>query len=553
MPLPRLRLRNVAPTALLLFAPAAFLAVAFAWPLLQVLSQALGDGDAWRWVASDYTLGRLRIAASQALASVILTLALAVPLAWMHHSRRIPASRAQLALHAAPFVLPVFVVVYGLQETLGRDGWLDAATGVDLLAILGPFGAVVLAHAYYNYGFAARLLHATLERRPHRLEEAAAVLGASPRAAFMRTTALLLAPAVLGIALLVFLFAFASFGTVLLLGGGQVSSTETLIYQQLGGVFPRTGRAAALGTLQIALNGLLLLAYAVLLRRVRVHAERRRVPPVASPARQATAWVLLAFGLAPALAVLAGGFRLRGRWSLEPWRALTDAGHPAHLAGFSLPHALTVSLGYAVATVVLAVALTVLLAYAARRLGRARAVAEALAALPLGSSSLLLGFGFLLAFGAGAAFDLRAWPGLIVAAHTLVAFPFTARILLPALHAVDARLEAVASSLGASPAAIAWRVHRPMLAAPLAAAAGFAAALSLGDYGASLLLMRPQTMSLAVWTLRHDRPFDPLAHAQAVALAGLLAVLAAGALLLVELAWRRGPRKPARTARTVPA
>ena len=546
MPLPRLRLRNAGLAALFLLAPAAFLAVAFAWPMLRVLSAALGDGDAWRWVASDYTMGRLRIAALQAVASVLLTFALAIPLAWMHHSRRIRASRPQLALHAAPFVLPVFVVVYGLQETLGRDGWLDTATGFDLLALLGPFGAVVLAHAYYNYGFAARLLHATLERRPHRLEEAAAVLGASPRAAFTRTTLVLLAPAALGIALLVFLFAFASFGTVLLLGGGQVSSTETLIYQQLGGVFPRTGRAAALGTLQLLLNGLLLLCYLLLQRRVRVHAERRRVPPAASPARHATAWALLAIGLAPAIAVLAGGFRLGGAWSLEPWRALADTDHPAHLAGFSLLHALGVSLGYAAATVVLAVALTLLLAYAARRLGRARAFAEALAALPLGASSLLLGFGVLLAFGAGSAFDLRAWPGLIVAAHTLVAFPFTARVLLPALQGIDARLESVAASLGASPFAVAWRVHRPLLAAPLAAAAGFAAALSLGDYGASLLLMRPQTMSLAVWTLRHDRPFDPLAHAQAVALAGLLAVLAAAALLLVEVAWSRLPRRPSR-------
>jgi thiamine transport system permease protein len=547
MPLPRLRLRNAGLAALLLLAPAALLAIAFAWPMLRVLSAAAGDGDAWRWVTSDYTVGRLRIAALQALASVLLTFTLAIPLAWMHHSRRIRASRVQLALHAAPFVLPVFVVVYGLQETLGNDGWLDSATGLDLLALLGPFGAVVLAHAYYNYGFAARLLHATLERRPHRLEEAATLLGASPRAAFARTTAVLLAPAVLGIAVLVFLFAFASFGTVLLLGGGQVSSTETLIYQQLGGVFPRTGRAAALGTLQLVLNGLLLLGYALLQRRVRVHAERRRVPPAASPARQATSWVLLGLGLAPALAVLVGGFRVAGSWSLEPWRALVDPDHPAHQAGFSLPHALAVSLGYAAATVALAVTLTLLLAYAARRLGRARAFAEALAALPLGASSLLLGFGVLLAFGAGSAVDLRSWPGLIVAAHTLVAFPFTARVLLPALHGVDGRLESAAASLGASPAAVAWRVHGPLLAAPLAAAAGFAAALSLGDYGASLLLMRPQTMSLAVWTLRHDRPFDPLAHAQAVALAGLLAVLAAAALLLVELAWRRGaaPRRVA--------
>ncbi|MFA5943383.1 MAG: hypothetical protein WC876_02835 [Candidatus Thermoplasmatota archaeon] len=530
-------------TVLLLALPVAALAVGFAWPLLNVLGSASAQG--WAWVGSDYTLSRLRVAAAQAAVSVVVTLALAIPLAWLHHSRRVPASRLQLALHAAPFVLPVFVVVYGLQQTLGAGGWLDAATGVNLLGALGPFGTVVLAHAYYNYGFATRLLHATMERRPHRLEEAAAVLGAPPTVAFLRTTAILLGPAILGIAVLVFLFAFASFGTVLLLGGGEVSSTETLVYQQLGGVFPHTDRAAALGTLQLGLNGLLLLGYAALQRKVRLPAEPQRTPPLASGARRTISWATVALGLAPALAVLIGGFRFGGRWSLEPWRALTQAGHPSHLAGFSLAHALAVSLGYALATVTLALLLTVLLAYAARRLGRARAVADALAGLPLGGSSLLVGLGFLLTFGAGSAVDLRAWPGLVVAAHTLVAFPFTARVLLPALRTIDTRLDEAAASLGASPVAVAWRVHRPLLAAPLAAAAGFAAALSLGDYGASLLLMRPSTMSLAVWTLRHDRPFDPLAHAQAVALAGLLAVLAATALVAVELVRSRPARRQA--------
>lgn len=532
------RVRRGAGTALLLAAPAVGLAVAFAWPLTALVASASAEG--WAWLGSPYAVARLRIAAAQALASVAVTLAIALPLAWLHHTRRLRASRLQLALHAAPFVLPVFVVVYGLQETLGGGGWLHAATGVDVLGLLGPFGAVVLAHAYYNYGFAAVLLHAALDRRPHRLEEVAQTLGAPPPAAFLRTTGrLLLGPATLAVALLVFLFAFASFGTVLLLGGGEVSSTETLMYQQVGGVFPRMERAAALGTFQLLLNGALLLGYAVLQRRLRLAAEPSPVQPKAAGATEAVALGALALGLAPAVAVLAGGFRFGGAWSLEPWRALVDQEHPAHLAGFSLPQALAVTLGYAAATVALSVTLTLLLAYAARRLAKARAAVEALATLPLGASSLLLGLGFLLTFGASSAFDLRGWPGLVVAAHTLVAFPFTARLLLPALHTVDARLDDVAASLGAPPWAVAWRVHRPLLAAPLAATAGFAAALSLGDYGASLLLMRPDSMSLAVWTLRHDRPFDPLAHAQAVALAGLLAVLAAGALALTAVARRR--------------
>lgn len=529
------RLRLGAGTAFLLAAPAALVALGFGWPMAQVLRAS--TAEAWDWLASGYVRERLLVAASQAALSVAATFAWAGPIAWLHHVRKVPGSRLLLALHAAPFVLPVFVVVYGLQMLLGPQGWL----GHDVLGWLGPFGAIVLAHAYYNHGFAANLLHATLQRRPRELEEAAATLGAPPRAAVRRTTVALLWPAAAGIALLVFLFAFASFGTVLLLGEGRVSSTETLVYQLLGGVFPNVPRAAAIGILQLLLAAALLLGYAGLQRRLRLPRQPERDAPRANPGWTTAAVLLAGLSLAPTAAVLAGGFRVRGEWSLEPWRTLLDAGRDGHQAGFSLGHAVAVSLGYAAATVALALVLTVALAYAARRLRRARVLAEGLAALPLGGSSLLLGLGLLVAYGPSSALDLRGWPGLVVAAHTLVAFPFVARLLLPALLQHDVRLDEAAAVLGAPPQAVAWRIHRPLLAAPLAAAAGFAAALSLGDYGASLLLTRSGTMPLAAWILRHDRPFDPLAHAQAVALAGLLGALAAVALLLAATAraWRR--------------
>lgn len=493
--------------------PAFFLLAFYAYPLAHTLSAA--TADAARWLATDYVRARLAVALLQAVLSVALTLALALPLAWLHHARGVRWSRAQLALHMAPFVLPVFVVVYGVQLTIGR--WLP------------PLAAVVVAHAYYNYGFAARVIHATLDRRPRRLEDAARTLGASPRGAFLRVTLPLLLPSLAAVALLVFLFTFASFGTVLFLGGGEVSTPETLMYAQLGGAFPRADRAAALGVLQLAFSLLLFLGYARLSRRTR--GLERDPEPRRAPARRrddALALCALAAALAPALAVLAGGFRVGDAWSLEAWRALLDPAHAAHLAGFSLPRALGLSLAYAACAALLALALTASLAYARPALpARVRDAIDALAALPLGTSSLLLGLGYVLAFGAGALLDLRGTAIVVVLVHTLVAFPFAARILLPAFDLRDARLDDAAALLGASPAQVALRVHLPLLAAPLAAAAGLAAAASLGDFGASLLLMRPDNMSLSVWIGRHDAPFDPLLKAQAIALAGVLGVVSA--------------------------
>lgn len=516
----RLRLSRAALLAL----PLAFLAVFYGYPLARTLASV--SLPALDWLATPYVVARLRIALLQALLSVALTLAVAVPLAWLHHARRIPAGGALLALHAAPFVLPVFVVVYGIQLTLGRA--------------LPPLAAVVIAHAYYNHGFAARVLHATLDRRPRRLEDAARTLGATPSNAFLRVTLPLLLPSLAAVALLVFLFSFAAFGTVLFLGGGEIGTPETLMYAQLGGAFPRTDRAAALGALQLLLSLALLLAYAALLRRSRGLEHDPAVER--KPARRRDAGLAFGAGLlvaAPIATVLVGGFRLRGEWSLEPWRALLDPDHPAHLAGFSLARAIGLSLVYAALAALVALALTALLAYGLpRRSRRARALVDAATALPLGTSSLLLGVGYLLAFGAGALLDLRGTLAVIVVVHALVAFPFAARILLPAFELRDRRLDEAATLLGAPPLAVARRVHLPLLAAPLLAAAGLAAAASLGDFGASLLLMRPDNMALAVWIGRHDAPFDPLMKAQAIALTGVLTAMSAGCFLLLA---RRAP------------
>lgn len=513
--------------------PSAFLLLFFAFPLATTLVAA-GDADAWRWVMDDYARRRLAGAAWQATLSVLATFALAVPLAWHHHARAVPFARVHMALHAAPFVLPVFVVVGAARELLGPNGWSNQWFGVNGLAVLGPLGVVVLAHAYYNYGFTARLLHAALERRPARLEAAAAVLGAGPWHQRLRVTVPLLAPTIASTALLVWLFSFSSFGVVLLLGNGALSTPETLIYQNLRGAFPQPGRAAVLGAVQLALNAGLLLAYLALQRRTaalpRDPAPRRS----GGPMDRVLAGTALGLALVPLLAVLVGGFRVQGQWTLDAWRALLNAAHPDHLPGFDLAAVLLRTLGYAAASSALALGLAASLAYGMQRVGRWRRVLEPFASLPLGTSSVLLGLGYLLAFGAGRWLDLRGARVAIVIVHSLIAFPFVARILMPALDQHDRRFDETAALLGANPRAVTLRVHWPMLRGPVLAAVGLAAAISFGDFGASLLLARRGTAGLAVWIGEHDVPFRAIMHAQSIALTTILMVLAAGAYLAVE-------------------
>ncbi|MES2154134.1 MAG: iron ABC transporter permease [bacterium] len=544
----------------LLVPPALLLVALFAVPMALVLGAAR-DPAAWAWAGDSYARDTLVLTIEQATLSTVLTLAIAVPLAWFYHTRRVPMGRLQLALHAAPFVMPVFVVVYGLQTVLGPRGWL----GVDVLSATGhvihaPFawlpatlghlpglrgipdwpaalGPILVAHAYYNYGFAARMLHAALDRRPHRLEDAARTLGANRRSVLRRITMPLLMPSLGAVALLVFLFCFASFGTVLLMGGSQVRTLETVIFSKVNALFPDMGEAAVLGVIQLALNGLLLAGYLMLRRRMRrIPAEVPRQARPAGPVATALSWLLVAAALTPILAVLVGGFQVNGHWSLQPWRHLLSGPN-----GFDVAAALRLSLFYAVGGTLLALASCACLAYGSRGLGAwGRRTVEAVASVPMASSSALVGLGFMLAYGPGTWLPFAYTVWIVLAAHVILILPFAARAILPAFESHDQRLDEAAQLLGARPAAVARRIHWPILRKPILVALGFCIALSLGDFGASTILSSTGTRGLAVWANTSlGSAFDPVARASSMALAGLLGVLAAAAYVLVERAGRR--------------
>ena len=101
---------------------------------------------------------------------------------------------------------------------------------------------------------------------------------------------------------------------------------------------------------------------------------------------------------------------------------------------------------------------------------------------PLGVSSVTVGFGFLIALRGP---PLELGSEAVPFAQAIVAVPMALRALLPVLRAIDPRLREAAAMLGAGPARILRTVDFPLAAKGLTLAAGFALAISLGEFGAS--------------------------------------------------------------------
>ncbi|WP_391662396.1 ABC transporter permease [Streptomyces vinaceusdrappus] len=537
------RVRNVRGSAArlgLMAVPVAFFAAFFAYPVAAIVARGLKVDGAWRLGRIGEVLGQsdvrqvLWFTTWQALASTALTLLIALPGAYAFARLDFPGKQVLRAVVTVPFVLPTVVVGTAFLALVGRGGLLDELWGVRLDTTVW---AILLAHVFFNYAVVVRTVGGLWSQLDPRQEEAARMLGASRLKAWRQVTLPALAPAVAAAALMVFLFTFTSFGVVQILGGPAFSTLEVEIYRQTSQVFDLS-TAAVLTLVQFVAVAAVLAVHAWTVRRRETGLRLVDAATTARRPRGAGQWALLAGVLVTVaglillpLAVLVE--RSLGASGLGYYRALTRADGGT----FLVPpiEAIGNSLQYAVAATAIAVVVGGLAAAALTRRDAGRFVRgfDALLMLPLGVSAVTVGFGFLIALDEPP-LDLRSSWILVPLAQALVGVPFVVRTMLPVLRAVDVRLREAASVLGASP----WRVWRevdlPMVRRALLVAAGFAFAVSLGEFGATVFIARPDSPTLPVAVARLlGRPGE-MNYGQAMALSTILMLVCAVALVVLE-------------------
>ncbi|MEQ6902246.1 ABC transporter permease subunit [Nocardioides sp. YIM 152588] len=483
------------------------------------------------------------------LSATAVALVGGLPAAYVLYRLRFPGRGVVRAALLVPFVLPTVVVGIAIRQLLRPSGPLG------FLDLDGTAVAIVAGLAFFNVAVVIRTVGSAWESLDRRPAEAAAALGATPWRVWWTVTVPALRPAVVSAASVVFLFCATGFGVVLTLGGVRYSSVETEIYLLTTGAItgsPELSAAAALSLVQLV-TVIVLLALAGRLRRT-ADPTVRRVPAVPArprardlPLLAATAVVLAAIA-APIVTLVVSSFRGQGAdagWTLAGYRGLagtgTDAGGAFAQGLLRVPvtEALANSLRIAVDATWMAVLLGLLVAVVVTRRTRSRAgrrlrgLFDGLFMLPLGVSAVTLGFGFLITLDSPP-LDLRSSPLLVPVAQALVALPLVVRVLVPVLNGIDDRQRQAAATLGAGAVRTALTAEAPVLWRPLLAAAGFAFAVSLGEFGATSFLVRPDTPTLPVVIFRLIGTPDPANYGVAMAASVVLATVTAGVILVVE-------------------
>lgn len=519
--------------------PVAFLSVFYLWPLAGLLWQGIGLGAIGDTFSRARTWDVLWFTTWQAVVSTMLTVVVGLAPAWAVSRFSFPGRAALVSVLTAVFVLPTVVVgaafVAVLPSSLDRSIW----------AILG-------AHVVFNLAVVVRTVGAVWEQLPADLEHAAATLGASPWRTFRHVTLPLLRPSLAAAAAIVFLFTFTSYGVIRVLGTADRSTIEVEVWRratQLGDI----GGAAVLAVLQLVVLGALVAASTVVQRRAsrQIGLERpmRRPRPVG---RQrwgvaASAGGALLLVLVPLLALVERSLRVDDSYDLTAWRSLGDAEiRPGLRLGVDPLGALWRSVTTAAWATLFAVALGGLAVVAISTLRRSGRVLDTGLMLPLGTSAVTIGFGMLITFDTPPV-DWRAAWWLVPVGHALVAVPFVVRSTLGVTRSVDPDLRAAAATLGAPPVRAWATAILPAIRRPLAVSAGLAAAISLGEFGATSFLSRSGSDTLPIAIERLLGRTGRLFQAQAFALSAILAAATMVVVMAVDRAGgRRGPgaRRP---------
>ncbi|MCT9079707.1 ABC transporter permease [Streptomyces fulvoviolaceus] len=524
----------------LMAVPVAFFAVFFAWPVAAIVARGLKLDGVWQFGRITDVLAQsdirhvLWFTTWQALASTALTLLVALPGAYVFARFEFPGKQVLRAVVTVPFVLPTVVVGTAFLALVGRGGLLDDLWGVRLDTTVW---AILLAHVFFNYAVVVRTVGGLWGQLDPRQEEAARMLGASRLAAWRTVTLPALAPAVAAAALMVFLFTFTSFGVVQILGGPTFSTLEVEIYRQTSEIFDLP-TAAVLTLIQFVAVGGVLALHAWTVRRRETALRLVDASMTARRPRGAGQWALLGGVLVSVVVLLLLPLAVLVQRSLDApdfayYRELTSDDSGVFLV--APIEAIGNSLEYALAATVIAVVIGGLAAAALTRRDAGRFVRgfDALLMLPLGVSAVTVGFGFLISLDEPP-LDLRSSWILVPLAQALVGVPFVVRTMLPVLRAVDGRLREAAAVLGASP----WRVWRevdlPMVRRALLIAAGFAFAVSLGEFGATVFIARPDNPTLPVAVAKLLGRAGDLNYGQAMALSTILMMVCAAALLVLE-------------------
>ncbi|MDO9546361.1 MAG: iron ABC transporter permease [Pelolinea sp.] len=539
--------------------PILFLLGFYFFPMASIFWRTFGTGtnalttNQVNWTITGKAIG---FTFYQALLSTFYTLLIGIPASLLFGRFSFRGKNILRILSTLPFIFPTVVVAAGFNALIGPNGWLNLLL-MDMfqlstppIHLLNSITAILIAHVFYNTSIVIRVVGTAWEQLDRKIENAARMLGASPWNVFRKITFPLLFPSISSAAILVFLFDFTSFGVILMMGGAKYTTIEVEIYIQTM-QFLNLKMAGILSFIQ--------LFFTMLLTFISLQiSQGKQIPIVPVIGGEGSkkpntlyekvfvfimAVVLVILLVSPTAALLLKSLLSYSTKDLSgvlpSWRLSSENYSGLFINDrqslFFVPPITAVknSMLYAAGSMVISIMLGTFIVFGNSSAGRSNKWIDLIIMLPLGTSAVTLGLGYLTVFSTSPN-SIRWFPVLIPIVHAIISLPFVIRIIQPAVQSIPENLHHAAVTLGV-PKHKLWRIiDLPLIKGPLITAAIYAFAISLGEFGATSFLARPEypTMPLAIY--RYLNLPGAENYGKAMAMAAILLVICGIAFITIE-------------------
>jgi len=435
----------------------------------------------------------------------ILALVVAYPMAYALTMFRIRGKNAIQVLVLASMMSPPFIGAYSWILLLGSNGvvtqFMSKLLGVTVPSIYGLPGILVvltlqLVPLIFTY------LMGAWRTVDESILEASASMGCTGAKRAFKVVAPLLIPTVLAGSLLVFVRAFADFGTPMLIGKGYQTMPYQIYGAATGEVSQNMSFAAALAVIVIILTlGIFFVQRYISSRNsFAMNAMHQIQPkplrPLSSVLVHVAVYGYLVISLLPLLVVIISGFRKTVMGQFVPGLQFTTENFTAATRDIEKYVKNTFTIG--LSALLLLVVIAILVAYiSVRRPNPVNKVLDALTMVPYVVPGLVIGIAFMLTFSKKP-LALTGTAAIMVIALMIRRMPYTIRSTAALLGQQSPSIEEAAQSLGASKLKTLARVIVPALAPGILSGAVLSWVTIITELSTTLFLYTPKTQTMAL-------------------------------------------------------
>ncbi len=501
------------PAEIIKIIPFLFILPAFYLPLINLFRSGISLSYLKDFLSKPYYLNIFVFTFKQAFFSSVYSVIPGILGAYFlsHYSFRF--KKTIRAVTAVPFVLPPILVVLGFVLLFGNNGLINRFfmnildTGKPPFQILYSFRAIILAHVFFNFPLAVRLISSSWEKISVSYIEAARSLGAGRIRVFTQTVFPQLLPSVIASFSLIFILCFMSFAVILVLGGGPRNSTVEVEIYRLARINLNIPGACSLAVIQSSVSLFFLLIYTFFQKKLSHAVSVNTSDTLTEKEASGYSLVFLALFLIILFTVI---ILPMGVVIFESFKYKTSRGSDiiyslhwyrktfSELGFRPVRNSLLLASVNTVISVLMALTAA---SYSSKNRKGIQVFVEFFFTLSLGVSSIILTLSYI-KFMNDFSIKSTGWIPLVTA-HTIAFLPFVFKSITIFYDRIDSSITESAMSLGASWRRIFVRIEIPMVKNGLFTGAVLAFALSMGEINATLMIAPDNfiTIPLAIYRL----------------------------------------------------